>query len=1128
MAQTSESDRLEELVGRAVEEYMQRVERGERPQLDEFAKRYPEIGEVLKSIIPAFEPTEQGLSSSGTGRAEAERPRQLGDFRILRQIGRGGMGIVYEAEHVLMQRRVALKVLPMAGLVDGLRIERFRNEVRAVASLNHPNIVPVYTVSEDRGVHYFAMQLIRGRSLAEIISSLRHLRDEGAQLEGSSISYLTSDPEQSIAADGAYSADPKGVTISSADLPGSEASAPRSNEAETVIDANDSTLSHTSRREYFRSVAALGIQAAQALQHAHDQAIIHRDIKPANLLVDGASQLYVTDFGLARIETGSGVTMTGDVVGTLRYMAPEQALGKRVVDNRADVYSLGATLYELLTLRPAYTTEDRQGLLKEIAFEEPTPLRRIDSAIPAELATIVHKAMSKEAAERYHTAKDLADDLRSHLENRPIQAKPPTLPQRINKWRRRNPVLTWATVITLALATFALSMMRDRWNERWAREQLSKVRRLTDENEFAQALDLATKIERVIPRDPTLTTMWPEFSVETSITTDPEGADIYIREWDTGDANWQHIGTSPLAPLRVPKSQLHWKVCKSDHATLVVFHNMAEIDWSNPPPDPNKTPKVLHFRLEKIGDRISPMVRVPSRESIVLLARLAHAERLSVGEYLIDRHEITNRQFQDFVDQGGYTSRRYWKQPFVKDGAELSWEDAVAHFVDATGSPGPAGWKSGRFPEGEPDYPVRGVSWYEAAAYAEFAGKRLPSVYHWARAANIWNLKNIIPVSNFGSESAAPVGRYHGVGAHGAFDMAGNVKEWCWNSAGDGRRYILGGAWHEPEYMFNYPDFQPPFARSEDFGFRCVQIADKGESSPQIDREIVAIEQRDFLAEAPISDEEFASYKQSFSYDKTPLNPSELSKHESKGYTHEKVQFDAADGDDRVTAHFYYPSDGAPPYQTIVYFPPAFALNRTSFDETVLPVHIAFFVQNGRAVLYPIYKGTYERKSKNSPQSSVPTATHQYRRHVIAWSQDLGRSIDYLETREDVDHEKLAYYGYSWGATLAPIFLSMENRIKVAILNSGGLAVETPYPIVDPVNYVRRMRTPTLMLSGQANIFYPIELAVQPMYDMLGTPEADKRLRTYEGASQYLPQQALTQETTAWLDKYLAPVFMSD
>ena len=456
MEQTANDDQIDDLVGQVVEEYLQCLERGEKPPLDEFAKRYPEIADVLKTVIPALHPTEE---TADVFAEVSSRPgRRLGDFRILRQLGRGGMGIVYEAEQISMKRRVALKVLPLVGLVDELKIHRFRNEVRAAAALNHPNIVSVYTVGEQDGVHYYAMQLIHGRSLAEVIASLRHVKNNADGLNGSSISQITSagrvgDENET---------DDVGCDDVRTPTEQFDASGPRDpglDLEETTVKEHESTIPHSSRREYFRSVAAIGIQAATALQHAHDEGIIHRDIKPANLVLDSSSKLYVTDFGLARIEADAGVTMTGDLIGTLRYMAPEQADGNcAVLDPRVDVYSLGVTLYELLALRPAFATDDRRQLLKQIADAEPPRLRRVDAAIPAELETIVHKAMSKEARQRYHSAQELADDLRSHLNNQPIKAKPPTTSETIIKWTRRNPTLTWATIITLSLLTTSLAV----------------------------------------------------------------------------------------------------------------------------------------------------------------------------------------------------------------------------------------------------------------------------------------------------------------------------------------------------------------------------------------------------------------------------------------------------------------------------------------------------------------------------------------------------------------------------------------------------------------------------------------------------------------------------------------------
>ena len=470
-------DEADDLVAHVVEEYFQRLKRGEQPRLEEFVEKYPAISDLLRTVIPGLQAAEQ----SPDGKVSFEQHRQLGDFRILRQIGRGGMGIVYEAEQVSMNRRVALKVLPLAGLVDELKIRRFQNEVRAVAALNHPNIVPVYFVGEECGVHYYAMQLIRGRSLSEVISSLRHVRDEGKEFDGSSINQVTSLGRVDDVAEAGL--------VTAMESVGANADREASAESvDTFAKADSSTIPHSSRREYYRSVAALGIQAATALQHAHDEGVIHRDIKPANLLLDSASKLYVTDFGLARIESDAGVTMTGDLIGTLRYMAPEQALANRVViDHRADIYSLAATLYELLTLRPAYLADDRQQLLKQIAFEEPAPLRRIDRDIPAELETIVHKAMSKDLDQRYASAQELADDLRSHLENRPIQAKPPTTSEKISKWTRRNPILTWSAIITLVLVTGTLAV-----STLLIADQRNMARKARDES-IAQARELARR-----------------------------------------------------------------------------------------------------------------------------------------------------------------------------------------------------------------------------------------------------------------------------------------------------------------------------------------------------------------------------------------------------------------------------------------------------------------------------------------------------------------------------------------------------------------------------------------------------------------------------------------------------------
>src|SRR5262249_16270107 len=318
---------------------------------------------------------------------------------------RGGMGIVYKARQKSLNRTVALKVLPFAATMDPRKIRRFQNEAQAAAGLHHTNIVPVYCVGCEGGVHYYAMQYIEGRDLASVIAQLR------AQEAGRKVP----DPEtaETVVAAGQPAARPAGDTRALAGL---------------------STERSTKSREHFRTVARLGIQAAEALDHAHQMGIVHRDVKPANLLVDADGRLWVTDFGLAQMQSDVRLTMTGALIGTLRYMSPEQALGNQgLVDHRTDVYSLGATLYELLTLEPAFTGKDREEILRQIAFEEAPRPRRINKAIPGDLETIVLKALEKHPTERYTTAQEIADDLRRFVEDRPIQARRPSLVRRGGK-----------------------------------------------------------------------------------------------------------------------------------------------------------------------------------------------------------------------------------------------------------------------------------------------------------------------------------------------------------------------------------------------------------------------------------------------------------------------------------------------------------------------------------------------------------------------------------------------------------------------------------------------------------------------------------------------------------------------
>jgi WD40 repeat protein/serine/threonine protein kinase len=445
----------------ALEEYLAALETGRAPDRDEFLSHHDEIADALAECLDGLdfiraaasrvrEASRDGATSTvDAAPIQAEAP--LGDYRIVREVGRGGMGVVYEAVQTSLGRRVALKVLPFAAALDGRQLQRFKNEAQAAANLHHQHIVPVYAVGCERGVHFYAMQFIEGRTLAAVIDELRGKSDRAG-------------PPRDPQATGPYAAGSPIPAVSGADT------APLRAARSTERAADPS---------FPRSAVNLAVQAAEALEFAHEFGIVHRDIKPANLLVDQRGQLWITDFGLAQVQGDAKLTMSGDLLGTLRYMSPEQALAQRVhLDHRTDIYSLGVTLYELLTLKPAFPGRDRQELLRQIAFEEPKQPQKLNRAIPSELETIVLKAIAKNPAERYGTARDLADDLRRFLEDKPIRARRPTLVQRARKWARRHQPIVWAAGVVVALtmlgATVGALLLKQAASDKAATEEASR------------------------------------------------------------------------------------------------------------------------------------------------------------------------------------------------------------------------------------------------------------------------------------------------------------------------------------------------------------------------------------------------------------------------------------------------------------------------------------------------------------------------------------------------------------------------------------------------------------------------------------------------------------------------------
>lgn len=466
-------------VAKILQAYMDQLEAGAAPDRAQLLAEHPDLADILREALDGLDLVRRAadglkphdpLFPFGTQESLASR-MPLGDFMIQREIGRGGMGVVYEAEQLSLGRRVALKVLPFAAALDGKQLARFKNEATAAAQLHHSNIVPVFAVGYDRGVHYYAMQLIEGITMADLIRQMQHEEWDKLRVERASAR-----PTGTIK-------DHSSVTSSHVDLLAHESStkpyrkkeerpAPPAHPSNVFPDATaDEThtnpqpltralyTSHYSQplRERYRSLARLGLQAAEALEYAHSMGVIHRDIKPANLLIDGRGHLWVTDFGLAHYRRSGDLTMSGDLMGTARYMSPEQTRGDRGrVDHHTDIYSLGVSLYELLTQRQAFTGQDWNDLLDQITNKEPKAPRKVRSDMPLELDIIIQKSMAKNPHERYATAGDLAEDLRRFLEDRPILAKKPSFLHVLGKWGRRHRSLLAAAGSVLIIAFFAL------------------------------------------------------------------------------------------------------------------------------------------------------------------------------------------------------------------------------------------------------------------------------------------------------------------------------------------------------------------------------------------------------------------------------------------------------------------------------------------------------------------------------------------------------------------------------------------------------------------------------------------------------------------------------------------------
>jgi class 3 adenylate cyclase/dienelactone hydrolase len=702
-----------------------------------------------------------------------------------------------------------------------------------------------------------------------------------------------------------------------------------------------------------------------------------------------------------------------------------------------------------------------------------------------------------------------------------IAEAPATVPPQASVAPRRSRRLSGYAVTAAVAAALAIGVYwflnRDP-DAKWINtEVVPKIEAYLAVADWESAYQIAKQAEARVPNSPALAEIWPRMSWLVTIPSDPPGATVFRQPYDGPPDKWEELGRTPLKNVRFPWGLSRLRFELPGYRSSVRALGGAHFNWRELTGGDALLDTLLvgpeTYKLDTEATLSPDKVRVPG------WTFASGSETFKLHDFFLGRYEVTNAEYKKFVDAGGYDRPSLW-DPIVINGVTVPWKEGIRQFVDRTGRPGPSTWEASDFYAGEAGMPVSGVSWYEASAFARFMGQELPTAHHWQQALANSMFPWQLPASNFGGKGPRPVAESRAMSYVGAYDMTGNVREWT-STAIDDQRVILGGSWNDPYYVAGATDTSAlPTDRSAGNGIRLAITQDDPVVAARVR---MPLESRTTVAPPsvvpPVTDEVYGAYSRVFAYDRRPLNAEIKTTDKTRVWTRERVEFDAAYAADRMQLLLYLPTNGAGPYQTVVYWPGWDTFFLDDADE-YFTKQLDFVLKSGRAVAFPIYKGTFERRVGNS-RTRPDFDTAAYRDNAIETVKDLRRTLDYLDTRGEIDRNSIAFFGYSWGGVNGPLALAQEPRLKVAVIDIGILPPMAKTPEVDPVNALPRVRVPVLMLSGEFDPLVPVETA-RRYFDLIGTSASDKRHVVVVGGH-FVPRDLLIRETLDWLDKYQGP-----